>query len=228
MTLQATLQVVVASNHSIIREGLVRLLAGQAALDARWAPLEGEPAAAAADVVLCAIEARPDADAVVSQLRTAYPEAKVLVLLLASDPHVAISALKAGAAGVIDETFGATDLADSISQVREGKFVISAALAARLAQEYATGRETARNVHAEAELTNREMEVLRLLAEGCTNRDIANRLSLSEHTVRAHLRGVMQKLQVSNRVQAAALAWQGRATIKDMRVGGVAHGNPRR
>jgi DNA-binding NarL/FixJ family response regulator len=206
------LQVLVASDHSIVREGLVQLLNSNETIQAHWGPLsrrgvsEQDP-----DVILCAIEPRPDAGSVITRLRQAFPAAPVLCLLLASDPNTAIGALRAGAIGVIDETFGADDLIESLDQARERKFIMSNALAVRLAQQYAQGQAGARNIQPEGELTNREMEVLRLLAEGCTNREIANRLSLSEHTVRAHLRGVMQKLQVSNRVQAAALAWQGLA-----------------
>jgi DNA-binding NarL/FixJ family response regulator len=223
-----SLQVVVASDHSIVREGLVHLLSGQG-IQVRWEPLASRAAGAhPPDVVLCAIEPRPDIDAVIARLHREFGAAHLICLLLGSDENAALSAIRAGATGVIDESFGATELVDSLNQAHEGKFVMSGGLAVRLAQQYAYAQTGPRNVQPEGELTKREMEVLQLLAEGFKNREIANRLALSEHTVRAHLRGVMQKLQVSNRVQAAALAWRGHGFEGTPRQGGSANGNPGR
>ena len=206
-----SLKILVASDHSLVREGLVRLLNAEADLAAEGRCLNDESLKTngAADVVLSVVGSRPDVGVVIGDLMSRYPDARTLCLLLVDDDAVALSALRSGVIGVVVQTVGATELIDSIKQLAAGEFIISNELARRLARLHGTTQVVARPAGTESELTQREVEVLRLLAEGDTNRDIAARLSLSEHTVRAHMRGIMQKLNVSNRVQAAALAWQG-------------------
>ena len=150
-------------------------------------------------------------------------------LFLAQDDDAIIAALRAGASGIIDDTFGASsapaDLVDQINLVASGQFVLSTPAAIRLARLHAQQSDSEHSASKEGELTQRESEVLGLLAKGCTNRDIAVELSLSEHTVRAHLRGIMQKLHVTNRVQAAALAWQGLLAPRTTMQGRRRYGN---
>lgn len=212
------LRVLVASDHSIVREGLVRLLNAEPAFTVEGCGLGERPKAGArADVVICVAGVNPEIGAVLSELSVTYTNAKILCLLLAQDDATALNALRSGALGVVDQTVGAAELIESIRQLAEGEFVISNDLARRLARLHGAKPAAVRAPSSESELTQREAEVLKLLAEGYINRDIAAQLSLSEHTVRAHLRGVMQKLHVSNRVQAAALAWQGQLVNKTVR-----------
>jgi DNA-binding NarL/FixJ family response regulator len=218
------LQILVASDHTIIRDAVVELLRAQPALDPFGARLEADDGIEAkASLVLCILDARPDIAEVVAQLGRREPGVPVLCLLLSQDDEAAISALRSGVRGVIDDTFDGEQLVESIQQCAEGQFVMSKALATRLAQQYAFGHEAAPATAPDADLTQRETEVLTLLAEGCTNRQIAGKLCVSEHTVRAHLRAIMQKLQVSNRVQAATIAWQSRLTQRELAVRGVGH-----
>jgi len=224
-----TLHVLVASDHAIIREGLVQLLSAQRDLRAWGARLdERPPAESAAHVILCVADGRPDLDTVLQQLEAMHPGVPVLCLLLSQNDTAVVSALRSGVRGVIDETFSAEHLVESIQQCADGQFVMSRPLATRLARQYAVGQGPAPLVGPETELTHREREVLSLLAEGCTNREIAGRLCLSEHTVRAHLRAIMQKLQVTNRVQAATIALQSRLTQRELAAKGVGHANPGR
>jgi DNA-binding NarL/FixJ family response regulator len=204
-----SVQVLVASNHSIIREGLVGILRSESSFDAEGRGLDDLPSPSDQSNVVLVDGSRPDVGSTILKLRSRYPNGKLLCLLLDEDDSTALTALRAGALGVIDRTVDSTQLIDCIKQVSNGEFVISNQLARRLARLHGVEDAAPRAAAKDVDLTQRESEVLRLLAEGCTNRDIANRLSLSEHTVRAHLRGIMQKLHVSNRVQAAALAWQG-------------------
>jgi DNA-binding NarL/FixJ family response regulator len=218
------LPVLVASDHTIIRDAVVELLRGEDSLEPLGSRLDGSDAhIRSASLLLCILDARPDIASVVSDLRAQFPEAPVLCLLLSQDDDAAISALRSGVRGVIDDTFDGRELIESIEQCAEGQFVMSKALATRLAQQYAFGQEAAPATAPDADLTNREAEVLTLLAEGCTNRQIATKLCVSEHTVRAHLRAIMQKLQVTNRVQAATIAWQSRLTQRELAGRGVGH-----
>jgi two-component system NarL family response regulator len=204
---ETALRVLVASDHSVIREGIVHLLKGTKGLELISESLRPNGAGETADVILCVVEPRPDLPLLLRHLREAYADAKLLCLFLSQDEAIAIEALRAGALGVIDETFRTQNLVEAIQQVAQGEMVISNQMARRMAKRIALASER-RPAEEEWELTPREREVLRMLAEGNTNRDMAAKLSLSEHTIRAHLRGIMQKLHVTNRVQAAALAWQ--------------------
>jgi DNA-binding NarL/FixJ family response regulator len=208
------IRVLVLSNHPIVREGLVRLLGADDELRAQGRELGHQPAVVdePPDVVLWPVEAGARVDEVVGHLRDAYPQARLLCLLLDDDGDAAVQALQGGAAGLIDSSVNPSEILDYISQVQRNQFVISNSFARRLAARYGS-RAAVRAEAPEGDLTQREAEVLQLLAEGYSNREMAERLSVSEHTVRSHLRGIMQKLNVSNRVQAAAFAWQGRSAI---------------
>jgi DNA-binding NarL/FixJ family response regulator len=218
------LQILVASDHTIIRDAVVELLRAQPSLQPRGTRLDApDGTTERTSLVLCILDARPDIADVVVALNRQQPGVPVLCLLLSRDDEAVITALRSGVRGVIDDTFDGEQLIESIQQCAEGQFVMSKPLATRLAQQYAFGQEAAPAPAPDADLTQRETEVLALLAEGCTNRQIATKLCVSEHTVRAHLRAIMQKLQVSNRVQAATVAWQSRLTQREPTGRGVGH-----
>lgn len=114
-----------------------------------------------------------------------------------------LAALEEGASGFVDGTASFDDLLEAVRRVVGGDTYIPHNLAIRLASEY---RERAVRPLDGACLTSRELEVLRLLAQGYSNRAMARQLVVSEHTVRAHLRNIMHKLNAENRVQAVARA----------------------
>jgi DNA-binding NarL/FixJ family response regulator len=113
-----------------------------------------------------------------------------------------LAALEEGASGFVDGTASFDDLLNAVRRVAAGDTFIPHNLAIRLASEY---RERAVPLEGPC-LTGRELEVLRLLAQGYPNKAIARQLVISEHTVRAHLRNIMHKLNAENRVQAVARA----------------------
>ena len=206
------MHVLVASDHPIIRESLVQLLNTELLVSAKGIdPRDECELDDDTDIVLCPANTMVGFESTLSHLKVTYPLAKLVTLLLTDDMSLAFSALNAGVDGILDQAVSAAELNGYLNQVMAGEFAIPAQLARRLVRLHRTPdpSSTAPAAYTEADLTPRETEVLGLLAEGCTNRDIADRLSLSEHTVRAHLRGIMQKLHVRNRVQAAAVAWQG-------------------
>jgi DNA-binding NarL/FixJ family response regulator len=213
-----SLKLYIATDYALVREGIIDILRRDNALEVEGGSFTAPPRLGEeTDVVLCVTEPRPDLAQIISCLQTSAPASKVACLLLSENDDAILTVLRSGASCIIDkagsDSLTPERLIEQVKQIASGEFVLSTNAAVRLARLYALPPVEAHAViHGprEADLTQREEEVLALLAEGYTNRDIADRLSLSEHTVRAHMRGIMQKLNVSNRVQAAALAWAGR------------------
>jgi DNA-binding NarL/FixJ family response regulator len=211
MSDRTKLKLGVVCDYPIIRESVGHLLSSNGSFEITGEPLEA-PAGSKPnqqDLILFICEARPDFESLLRSVKERHPHTKLACLVLGEDDRAVVTALRAGATGIIDDIPSSPDdLIDRLERVAMGEFVLSAPLATRLARLHAQESAPQFGPSKGEWLTQREQEVLGLLAQGSTNRDIATRLSVSEHTVRAHLRGIMQKLQVTNRVQAAALAWR--------------------
>lgn len=134
---------------------------------------------------------------VISAIRGEFREARIIVLTTFEGDVEAARALKAGACGYLLKSMPPRELVDSIRTVHTGKKRIPSAVAARLA-EYVS----------DDSLSEREIEVLKHVAEGNRNRDIAEILSISEETVKIHVKHIMEKLAASDRTQAVAIAVQ--------------------
>ncbi len=216
------LRVLVVSHHPLVYQSIVRVLAESPALDAVGTCFAAIAPAVCdnAGVLLYILEpdclpenVRCNVDAVRGQNR----QIPLACLCLASDDAVMAAAINAGATGLIDETLlngelNPERLADSLLRISHGEFIVSSVVALRLARLHGAHNDGQTASIGQSHLTPREQEVLSLLAEGRSNRDIATYLSVSEHTIRSHVRGVMQKLQVSSRIQAAVSVWRGRPT----------------
>src|SRR5581483_1434780 len=155
----------------------------------------------------------PDGDgiAVTRTVLADVPLTRVSVLSASTDEERAIAVLRAGAHGYITKDCNVSTLVDAIRRIAAGEAVIPPRFASRLVEEFAAlnrGRdERLRSVEADrAKVTEREREVLRLLVQGATNRDIASQLVITENTVKVHLRNILEKLHLRNRQQAAAFA----------------------
>lgn len=127
-------------------------------------------------------------------IRAEFPEARIIILTTSEGDVEIQRALQAGARAYVLKNMPPKELVDVIRKVHAGKKPISPAIAAHLAEHY--GDET---------LTDREIEVLRQVAEGNRNRDIAEKLFISEETVKVHLKHVMGKLGANDRTQAVAI-----------------------
>lgn len=139
------------------------------------------------------------------------PMTRVAILTSSRDDNDVLNAIKAGAHGYITKDVSVGTLVDAIRRVADGEAVIPPSFASRLLQEYTAlsrGRESELEaIQADrAKVTEREREVLRLLVQGATNRDIARDLTITENTVKVHLRNILEKLHLRNRQQAAAFA----------------------
>jgi DNA-binding NarL/FixJ family response regulator len=139
------------------------------------------------------------------QIRDRHSEVGVVMLSAYDDPQFVTEALRAGARAYVLKNKDVEYLIDTVRLVAEGRIVIDPELAPAIAQGLSTGRGGHRKSDT---LTAREMEVLQLLAFGHTNKDIAERLSISPETVKAHLEHIFEKLEVSDRAAAVANAFR--------------------
>ena len=149
----------------------------------------------------------PDGSAceAVAALNHAAEDVRAVVLGIGShNDGTFLAALEQGASGFIDSTASLEELLTCVRRVAAGDTYIPHTLALRLADEYRA--RSARRTPDGSELTERELEVLDLLAQGYSNKAMANELVVSEHTIRSHLRNIMHKLSAENRVQAVARA----------------------
>jgi len=133
------------------------------------------------------------------------PDTKVIMLTSYAEDEMLFSAIRAGAAGYVLKQIGGQDLVRAIETVGRGEALLDSAVTKRV---FAEMRKVAREEEASAfsELTQQEMHVLQLVAEGKTNREIAQALFLGEGTVRNYVSSILSKLNVANRAEAAAYA----------------------
>jgi DNA-binding NarL/FixJ family response regulator len=143
-------------------------------------------------------------------IRNRLPDTRVLVLTVSEQEHDLYTALKVGAAGYLLKDMAPADLVSAVLQVSRGEPAIAPAMAVRMLGDLP---EVASPVSGPtvAKLSHREREVLALLAEGLTNREIGERLTITERTVKSHVGHVLDKLHLRNRSEAAALVARAKA-----------------
>jgi len=141
------------------------------------------------------------------QIRAKYPDVKVLILTTYDDDEWISEAVQAGAAGYLLKDTPRGELVKAIKGTVAGKTFLDPSVAGKVLQQ-ASSHSVQSALSITGKLTEREIDVLRLIAGGLNNRDIADRLYLSEGTVRNHVSGILAKLGVSDRTQAAVIAIQ--------------------
>jgi DNA-binding NarL/FixJ family response regulator len=191
----------VADDHPMLREGIAAVAAPHTDI-----VLVGE-AANGAEAVERYRELLPDVllvdlkmpvmggIEVIAEIRREFPDARIVVLTTYTGDMQAMRALKAGAAGYLLKSTLATSLIETIRLVHAGRRVVLPEVAAEIAEHAA-----------DPALTEREMEILREVTTGASNKRIAKRLSISEGTVKAHVKSILEKLRASHRTQAASIA----------------------
>jgi NarL family two-component system response regulator LiaR len=207
-----TISVLIVDDHAVVRSGIRGFLeaqpdlqvAGEAASGAEGVRLAAE---LVPDVVLMDL-AMPEMDGVEAtrRIRDASPRTQVVVLTSFHDDAHIFPAVKAGALSYLLKDVSPEDLAQTVRLAAQGEAVLNPQVASRLVQELAGHR--APQPSPIAQLSNRELEVLKLIAEGLSNADIAGQLVLSEKTVKGHVSNILGKLQLADRTQAAVLAWK--------------------
>jgi len=206
------LRVVVADDHDLYRRGMQVvigleddiMIVGEARNGAEVVDLAIE---LAPDVVLMDVR-MPVLDGIAAcrKITAAVPATKILMLTMSDDEGDLFEALRAGASGYLLKDQPAEEVASALRAVHAGHSMIPPSLAAQLIAEFGRLSRRAQPATAGPHLTDRELEVLRLVARGCANKEIAKELFISENTVKNHVRNILEKLQLHSRVEAAMYA----------------------
>ncbi|HEY6040560.1 MAG TPA: response regulator transcription factor [Anaerolineae bacterium] len=208
------IRVLLADDHPLFRDGVAALLRTRG-FDVVGEAGDGVEALEMArqlhpDMILMDIQ-MPRLDGLMATrlITTETPETHVIMLTVSEEDENLFEAIKSGAQGYLLKNTDTQTFFELLTGVSRGEAPMSRQLAGKILREFArkiTGdkQPDERN----GELSDREKDVLRLVAEGMTNRDIGGRLNLSENTIKYHLKNIMQKLHLKNRAQAVAFALQ--------------------
>lgn len=201
------IRVLVADDHPIVRAGIVALLSDAEDLEVVGAVADGEAAVAAAadtrpDVVLMDLRMpRLDGTAATGRITAALPDTRVVVLTTYESDDAILDAITAGASGYLLKAAPEAEILAGVRSVAGGATVMAPAIAAALARGIRQQQSAPR-------LSEREREVLALVADGLSNPEIGRRLHLSEATVKTHLLHVFEKLGVGDRTRAVTRAME--------------------
>jgi NarL family two-component system response regulator LiaR len=208
-TSEARVRVLIVDDHAIVRKGIRALLSEVDGFEVVGEADNGQAAVQRAeesspDVILMDL-LMPGMDGIEAtrQITSRRPGARVLVLTSFAADNKVFPAIKAGASGYLLKDTSPDELVRAIRQVHRGEPSLHPTIARKLLQEVARPVEPQPAPEA---LTAREMEVLRLIAQGLSNQEIADRLVVSEPTVRAHVSRILGKLHLASRTQAALYA----------------------
>ena len=213
--MERSIRVLLADDHPVLREGMADLLKQRPNMDVVGQASTGQQAVELAhilkpDVILMDIE-MPMISGIEAtrQIRALLPDVQVLILSGFDDEEYIRSALKVGASGFMLKTSSADQIAKAIEQIYEGNLAVTSLAGPNFFQSGNTesrSSSTGTGTHTDYELTDRELDVLRLLALGLTNRNIAKTLSISDRTVQAHLTHIFAKMGVTSRLDAVLRA----------------------
>ena len=210
-----TVKVLVVDDHTLFRRGITAVLANQEGLEVVGEALDGLEAIEktkeiAPDVVLMDLNMpRCSGLEAIQALQTEMPQVNVLVLTVSDKEADLFAAVKFGARGYILKNTEPEELIHAILHIAQGGVIVSPLMATKLLTEFkdlSAGVERESIPGTDAALSPREGEVLQLVAQGASNKKIADSLFISENTVKTHLRNIMEKLHLANRSQAAAYA----------------------
>jgi DNA-binding NarL/FixJ family response regulator len=204
-------RLLIVDDHELARLGLVGALQGERGLTIVGEARDGQEGLNMCqelqpDLVLMDVRMpRMDGLTATAEIVRTCPRTSVIMLTMQEDPEYVLEALKVGASGYLLKESGRPEIVTAIRQVLAGESLLHAGLVAELLQRLGKDRpvESAAPVHS---LSDREVEVLTLLAAGKTNREIAGDLVLSVSTVKTHVEHVIAKLEVADRTQAAVKA----------------------
>ncbi len=210
--MSASITVLIVDDHAVVRSGIRAYLETQPDLEVVAEAASGREAVQLAaehvpDVVLMDL-VMPEMDGVEAtrRIRDASPRTRVVVLTSFHDDVHIFPAIKAGALSYLLKDIGPEELGEAVRAAARGEAVLHPRVAARLADEMRGAWSAGINPY--AELSLREQEVLRLVAEGRSNAEIAAQLVLSEKTVKSHVSNILSKLHLADRTQAAVFAWR--------------------
>jgi len=208
------IRLLLADDHTLFRKGLASLLEKEPGFEVIGEAQDGAEAIRKAqadkpDLVLMDIH-MPGVNGLEAtrQITNALPATRVVMLTISEEDKDLFEAIKCGAHGYLSKKVEPEKLRELIEGVFRGEAPLSGATAAKILKEFAAQASKDSETTAVSDLTPREKEVLQLLAAGLTNKEIGIRLDIAENTVKNHLKNILAKLHLQNRVQAATLAIQ--------------------
>jgi two-component system NarL family response regulator len=211
------IRVLIADDHALFRRGLNMVLESEGGIEVVAEAEDGVDALVKAeefapDVVLMDVRMpRLSGIEACRSVREVVPSAKILMLTVSDEEDDLFEAMKAGAAGYLLKEISIDEVGKSVRGVHHGQRLVTPSLATKLITEFAgmPGRHAARGVEI-PQLTPRELEVLRHVADGATNRGVASRLGISGNTVKNHVRNILEKLRLHSRMEAVLYAMRER------------------
>lgn len=207
----ARMRVLLADDHALFRDGITSLLRA-------WDVEVVGQAGNGAEAVTQALALRPDLVLMdirmpgmggleaTRRIKAALPEAKIVVLTVSDEERDLFEAIKAGAEGYLLKDMSGSEFGEMLAGLAPGEPLISRVLAGKLLREFSRQVRSEHAPPTDDDLTEREKEVLELIARGGTNKQVARQLSISEHTVNYHVKHILGKLHTHNRTEAAARA----------------------
>ncbi|MEU0516915.1 response regulator transcription factor [Streptosporangium sp. NPDC006007] len=209
------IRVLIVDDHALIRRSLEMALAAEADIEVVGEASDGQEAVELADrltpdVMLMDVRMpRRSGIEATREIKASVPSTRIIMLTVSDEEEDLFEAIKAGATGYLLKNVQLDEVPEAVRGVHEGQSLINPAMAAKLITEFAnmSRKEAERPPQLPVpRLTDREMEVLRLVAKGMNNRDIAKQLFISENTVKNHVRNILDKLQLHSRMEAVVYA----------------------
>ena len=205
--------ILIVDDHRVVRQGVRAFLDTQTGFSVVGEADSGEEAVRLAnqhvpDVILMdlVMPGRVDGVEATRQVKNTSPRTQIVVLTSYHEDEHIFPAIRAGAISYVLKDIGPDELTEVVRKAAQGEAVLHPRVAARLIQEVQGNRGV--NPNPFTELSNREMEVLRLIADGLSNAKIAEQLVISEKTVKGHVSNILGKLHLADRTQAAVYAWR--------------------
>lgn len=207
------MKILLCDDQAVIRDGLEMLLQLEKDMQVIGSAADGAEAIELAaqkqpDLILMDLK-MPGTSGIEAtrQIHARFPHIKILILTTYDDDEWLFDAIRAGAAGYLLKDTPRQKIIEAIRGTMDGKAFLDPAVAGKLINQVASNQKQPASTLTD-KLTDRELDVLRLIAKGFTNSDIAGQLHLSEGTVRNHVSAILEKLNVSDRTQAAVIAIQ--------------------
>ena len=209
-----SIRVMICDDHALFRRGLVMVLESEEGVEVVGEAEDGEEAIQKAgelapDVVLMDVRMpRVSGIEATAAIADVVPTAKILMLTVSDEEDDLYAAIKAGATGYLLKEISIEEVASAIRAVVSGQSLISPSMASKLLNEFTNLAKKAdeRQSVPTPRLTERELEVLKLVAQGMSNREIAGELYISENTVKNHVRNILEKLHLHSRMEAVVYA----------------------